>query len=111
MLDRMEQRPVTAPPQPPAWCPDEDTRHSVVARRNVLVALWAGGLIGLSGPALTAYAVEVHLADFDEPGDGDVIDKIVVDLSRAGVPASPSEVRARLSAFHREALIQTHATD
>jgi hypothetical protein len=110
MLNRMEQ-PSTAPRPPLVWCPDEDTRHSVVARRNVLAALWAGGLIGLSGPTLTAYAVEVHLADFDAPGDSDVVDKIVADLHRAGVPALPSEVRARLSAFHREALTQTHATD
>ena len=110
MLKHMEHA-MTNPQPPLTWCPDEDTRYSVVARRNVLAALWAGGLIGLSGPALTAYAVEVHQADFDAPGDSDVVDKIVADLHRAGVPARQSEVRARLSAFHREALTQTHATD
>lgn len=103
-----ERRPVA--PQA-AWCPDEDTRHNVVARRNVLAGLWAGRLRGLSGPALTAYAVEVHLADFTAPGDADVIDKLASDLHRAGVPARPTEIRRRLNAFHREALVQTHATD
>ncbi len=82
-----------------------------MARRNVLAALWAGRLRGLSGPALTAYAVEVHLADFTAPGDGDVADKISVDLHRAGLPVRPSEIRARLNACHREALAQTHVTD
>lgn len=100
-------------PQPAVgpWCPDDDTRHNVVARRNVLAALWAGQLRGLSGPALTAYAVEVHLADFTASGDGDVVDKLTADLHRAGLPARPSDVRARLRVFHREALVQTHATD
>ncbi|OAH18526.1 hypothetical protein AX289_31495 [Methylorubrum populi] len=83
----------------------------MLARRNVLAALWAGGLMGLSGAPLTAYAVEVHLADFEAPGDADVVDKITADLHRAGLPARPSEVRSRLNAFHREALTQTHATD
>jgi hypothetical protein len=81
-----------------------------VARRNVLAALWAGQLMGLAGAALTAYAVEVHRADFDRPGDGDVV-KITADLHRAGLPVRASNVRAQLNAFHREALLQTHATD
>jgi hypothetical protein len=67
--------------------------------------------MGYSGGALTAYAVEVHLTDFDTPGDGDIIDKITADLHRAGLPARASEVRTQLNGFHREALIQTGATD
>lgn len=93
------------------WCPDEDTRDNVVARRNVLAALWAGQLRGLTGPALTAYAVEVHLADFTMPGDADVVEKIASDLRRAGLTADPDDIRARLAAFHRQALTQTNVTD
>lgn len=93
------------------WCPEDDTRDNVVARRNVLAALWAGELMGLSGPALTAYAVEVHLADFSVWGDADIIAKLAGDLHGAGLPVRPTEVRAKLSAFHREALLQTMATD
>jgi hypothetical protein len=93
------------------WCPDEDTRDNVVARRNVLAALWAGQLRGLTGPALTAYAVEVHLADFTMPGDADVVEKIASDLQRAGLVADPADIRARLAAFHRQALLQTNVTD
>ncbi len=98
-------------PVPAGWCTDDDTRDNVLARRNVLAALWAGGLMGLSGPALTTYAVEVHRADFEAPGDGDVVGKITADLHRSGLPARPSEVRSRLNAFHRQALAQSHATD
>lgn len=95
----------------PGWCPEDDTRDNVVARRNVLAALWAGELMGLEGAALTAYAVEVHLADFTAPGSGDVLAKLTADLHGAGLPLRPTEVRAKLSAFHREALVQTLATD
>ncbi len=94
-----------------SWCPEENTRDNVVARRNVLAGLWAGRLRGLSGPALTAYAVEVHMADFEVPGDADILAKIVSDLQLSGLPARPADVRARLNAFHREALAQTTSTD
>ena len=100
---------VATPDSP--WCPDEDTRYSIIARRNVLTALWAGRLIGLEGSALTAYAVEVHRADFAVAGDSDIVAKVVLDLHRAGVPVRPTEVQARLKLFHREALRQTSATD
>jgi hypothetical protein len=60
---------------------------------------------------MTAYAVEVHRADLDRPGDGDVVEKITADLHRAGLPVQASSVRAHMIAFHREALLQTHATD
>jgi hypothetical protein len=98
-------------PITPAWCPDEETRHNVVARRNVLAGLWAGGLIGLSGDALTAYAADVHFADFEACGDGDVIAKLTADLHQAGLPIRPSVMRERINALHRQALLQTHVTD
>jgi hypothetical protein len=95
----------------PSWCPDDDTRDNVVARRNVLAALWAGRNMGLTGPALTSYAVEVHMSDFAMSGDTDIVAKLVGDLHGAGLSIRPSEVRAKLSAFHQEALRQTAATD
>jgi hypothetical protein len=93
------------------WCPEHDTRHSVVARRNALLGLWAGRVMGYAGDALTDYAAAVHRADFERPGDQDVISKVTADLHRAGIAMRPSEIRARLVAFHREALRQTLVTD
>ena len=95
----------------PDWCPDEDTCHSVVARRNVLAGLWAGTLIGLNGPELTAYVFAVHAADHQVPGDDDIVAKLTADLCRVGLHEQAAEVRPRLSAFHREALSQTLMTD
>jgi hypothetical protein len=94
-----------------SWCPEDDTRDSIVARRNVLLGLWAGRAMGLAGEALTEYAASVHRADFELPGDRDVVDKIVADLHRHDIPMRPSQVRAKLVACHREAMLQTRSTD
>lgn len=40
------------------WCPDGDSRDNVIARRNVLAAVWAGRPMGRSGPVMTGYAAE-----------------------------------------------------
>jgi hypothetical protein len=93
------------------WCPEHDTRHSVVARRNALLGLWAGRALGFAGDALSDYAAAVHRADFELPGDQDVISKVAADLHRGGIAMRPTEIRAKLVAFHREALRQTLVTD
>lgn len=93
------------------WCPDEDTRHSAIARRNVLAGLWAGSLMGLNGPELTAYVFAVHAADHQVPGDEDIVTRLATDLGGAGLHEQAAQVRPRLSAFHREALRQTSMTD
>lgn len=93
------------------WCPDEDTRHNVRARRNVLLALWAGKLMGFSADRLSAYAVDVHLADFKAVGDSDVVAKVTTDLQRAGLSLEQADVTFLLGAFHRDALVQTNVTD
>jgi hypothetical protein len=93
------------------WCIDADTRSAVVARRNVLVALWAGRLLGKDGDALSDYAREVHRADFDVPGDSDVIAKLESDLSGAGHAFSAAALRAKLAAFHKQAWRESVATD
>lgn len=95
----------------PGWCPKESTRDNTRARRNVLVALWAGRLAGLEGHALTTYATETHLADFIEVGDDDVIDKIVGDLERRGRHVERATVAERLAECHRVALTETRETD
>ena len=93
------------------WCPEEDTRDYVRARRNVMTGLWAGHLMGLEGSRLNAYAAEVHFADYEEVGDGDVIRKIASDLRQAGLAVEETRVRSQLSKFHRDAWVQTLVTD
>ena len=76
---------------------DSEMQFRAEARRNKLVGLWAAGLMGKSGDAAAAYAMEVVSADFEEAGDEDVIRKLLGDLIAAGVNTSDEEVRQALS--------------
>jgi hypothetical protein len=49
--------------------------------------------MGKSGADAEAYAKEVVLADFDKPGDSDVMAKLVKDLAAAGKPTEEHTVR------------------
>ncbi len=94
-----------------SWCLDNDTRDSVIARRNVLAGLWAGRLLGLSSDDLSSYATEVHRADFEVDGDEDIVQKITRDLLVRGLPFSERQVRDKLRTYHREAFRQVAVTD
>jgi hypothetical protein len=75
---------------------DEDMAFRVAARRNRLVGHWAAEKMGLTAEETDAYAKEVIQADFEEAGDGDVIRKILGDLTAAGVDIDEAGVRAAL---------------
>ncbi len=72
---------------------DEDMQFRAVARRNKLTGLWAADLLGKTGDAAQAYAMEVVQADFEEAGDEDVVRKLLGDL---GDKADATTIRAKL---------------
>lgn len=72
---------------------DQELQFKVNARRNKLLGLWAAGLMGKSGADADAYAKEVVLADFEKPGDSDVMEKLVKDLAAAGKPTEEHTIR------------------
>ncbi len=72
---------------------DSEMQFRAEARRNKLLGLWAAELMGKSGDAAAAYAIEVVSADFEEAGDEDVVRKVVADLAGK---ASADDVRAKL---------------
>lgn len=79
---------------------DQEMMFKAVARRNKKLGLWAAGLLGKSGDAAEAYAMDVIRADFEEAGDGDVLRKLAADL--AGL-ADEATIRARMTALLTEA--------
>lgn len=86
---------------------DHETDFKVVARRNKLLGYWAAEKLHLKPEEHEAYAKEVVIADFDEPGDGDVLRKVLGDLQNAGLSVTEKEVREemyRLLAVAREQL-------
>ena len=75
---------------------DQELQFKVGARRNKLLGIWAAELLGFSGDDASAYAREVIESDFDEPGDDDVLRKVMADLSTKGVDKSEHQVRKQM---------------
>jgi hypothetical protein len=73
---------------------DQELQFKVNARRNKLLGLWAAQQLGLAGADAEAYAKEVVQADFEKPGDADVVAKVAKDLSGKGV--TETQVRKEL---------------
>jgi hypothetical protein len=78
------------------WAHDEELRFKVFARRNKLLGLWAAGELGLSGDAADAYAKTVVAADFERPGDEDVLEKVRGDFAAKGVAISDHVLRVKM---------------
>ncbi len=85
---------------------DEEMQFKAQARANKLLGLWAAELLGKTGDAAEAYALEVIKSDFDEPGPEDVIRKVAADL---GGKATADEIRARRAEFLAQAKEQLMA--
>src|ERR1700741_4909846 len=75
---------------------DQETLFKIIARRNRLFGQWAAERMGLTPEETEAYAKAVVQADFEEAGDGDVIRKVLGDLTSAGVDIDESSVRDAL---------------
>ncbi|MCU0733827.1 MAG: DUF1476 domain-containing protein [Hyphomonas sp.] len=72
---------------------DSELKFKAESRRNKALAEWAGGLMGLTGPALEDYVKEVRKADLAEKGDDDVFRKVKGDLAAKGVQVSDTDIR------------------
>jgi hypothetical protein len=75
----------------------------ITARRNKLTGLWAAEKFGLDGAAAEAYAKEVVTADLDEPGDADVIRKLLGDFKDKGIAMSEETITETLERMENEA--------
>lgn len=83
---------------------DEELRFKAMARRNKMLGLWAAGVLGKTGADAEAYAKEVVLADFEEAGDNDVLQKVVRDLQPKGY--DEAQVRAQMTELLAQAIEQ-----
>ena len=88
---------------------DEDLRFKAMARRNKLLGLWAAERLGRTGDEAQAYAKSVVLADFHEPGVGDVLRKIREDLAAAGKSVDETELDLKLRQLTAQAVEQIKA--
>lgn len=85
---------------------DEEMKFKATNRRNKLFGLWAAEKLGKTGDEAEQYAKSVVAADFEKPGDDDVIAKVRADLNAAGHALSEGDVRFELNRFADKALEQ-----
>ena len=88
---------------------DEELRFKAMARRNRLLGLWAAEKLGLSGPEAAAYAKDVVMADFEEPGVNDVFRKVRKDFDAKGVTESDHQIRRTMDQLLDQAIAQVKA--
>jgi hypothetical protein len=75
---------------------DQELQFKVQNRRNKLLGQWLGDQFGLTGADRDTYAGSVVAADFEKPGDDDVIAKVMADIGARGIRVSEAEVRKKL---------------
>lgn len=85
---------------------DAALEFKVTARRNKLTGLWAAELLGLVGEEANVYAKSVVMADLEEPGDDDVIRKILGDFEVKGISVPREDIIAQLDAMMQVAIEQ-----
>lgn len=88
---------------------DQELRFKANARRNKLLGLWAAELLGKTGEAASAYAIEVVKADFEAPGDEDVFRKVRGDFDKAGVAMTDHQIQRQMSELMETAVEQVKA--
>jgi hypothetical protein len=85
----------------------EEFAFRVTVLRNKLLGLWAAEQLGLpAGKEAEDYARSVVAADFEVPGDLDVITKVLGDLVAKGTGHGEADVRAELARAAAEAARQ-----
>lgn len=75
---------------------DKELQFKVMNRRNKLLGLWAANLLGIHGAEAETYAKSVVMADFDKPGDDDVLQKVLADFKVKQVDVSDHRIRKQM---------------
>jgi hypothetical protein len=90
---------------------ERSTENAVVARRNMMLGVWAGKRLGLAGDGLARYAGDVMRADYELPGPEDVISKVSNDFAAAGVGLCARAVLNELKSLERRVRWEFATTD
>jgi hypothetical protein len=83
-----------------------DSADRLNARCNMRVGLWAGAKLGLPEESRAVYALEVMLAGMVDSGHDDVVDKIMRDFAKRGMPMTRRQILVQLGKDHH--FVATH---
>ena len=88
---------------------DQEKLFRITSRRNRLLGLWAANKFGMPDNQALDYAKEVVLADFEEPGDDDVVRKVLKDFADRGLTMDEHGLRKEMTRLMDEAARQIDA--
>src|SRR3989304_8167088 len=88
---------------------DQEFHFKATARRNKLLGLWAAEQFGLKGEEAQAYAKQVVQADFEKPGDADVVAKVLGDFKTRRLEMDEHRIRRQMERLAEEARRQIAA--
>ena len=78
---------------------DEALQFRVRARRDHLLGLWAGRLMGKSGTALEVYAMAIVTADLSKEGEAELVAKLEADFKAAGLALGAPQIIAEMTSL------------
>ena len=83
---------------------DEERRFLARARRDRLLGRWVGEtFLGKSADDVERYAEDVVAANFDRPGDDDMVDFVLKSVEGTGADLSEHRLRHKMEELMREA--------
>src|SRR5262249_3845057 len=75
---------------------DKEIEFKINARCNRLLGLWAAKELGIPEADAEAYAKSVVMANFQKPGDDDVVQKILADFKQKGIGVSEQRINTHM---------------
>jgi hypothetical protein len=75
------------------------SRFFITARRNKIIAKWAGGRLGYSESTLNKYVRSVVLSYLVTPNDRKMVDRILEDFRKANINISEDVVSQKIKAI------------
>jgi hypothetical protein len=88
---------------------DEELKFKATARRNRLLGHWAAEKLGLSGADADAYARDVVKANFEAPGDEDLVRKLRTDFDAKNIALSDHQIHRTMEELLAKAVEQIQA--
>ncbi len=85
---------------------DEELRFKARSRRNKLLGMWAAARLGMTGEEAEAFAGDMVLADFEEPGAGNVVRRVAREFDKRGVEIAGRAIEDELERLYPIALEQ-----
>ena len=76
---------------------DAEFQFKVMARRNKLLGLWAAQQLDKQVQEVDEYVKSVVISDMAEPGDDDVLRKVLRDFEVAGIDMDDKRLRKQMN--------------